>query len=101
MLARASRGEVEPLVSADEIQRNAVALVVHQSEHGLCEGISLSGSPRVEIGGGFVKLRDAKAMLVQEAEQTERFRVSALCQGSQVSGCMNVIAAGKGRGPPR
>ena len=44
---RAGSGEIEPFVGQDEILTNAVALVIHQAEHGLGEGIALNGAARM------------------------------------------------------
>ena len=97
----ACRGKVEPFVGEDEILRNAVALVVHQSEHGLRERITLNGAPGVEIGGGNIGLRFAKTVFVQEAKQAERLGVSPLSQRRQFPGRANIIAPGIGCGAAR
>src|ERR1700722_8452719 len=78
---RSCRGKVEPFVGEDEIQRNAVSLVVHQPEHRLRKRISLNGAPGVEIGGGIIVLGFAKTVFIQEAKQAECPGVSALSQG--------------------
>jgi hypothetical protein len=97
MAARAGGGEVEPFVSECEILGNAVPFVIQQSEHGLREGISLNRTPGIEIGGGIIGLRFAKAMFVKEAEQPERPGVSTLRQRRQFADRANVVAAGIGR----
>src|ERR1700677_1147573 len=98
VVLRSCGREVEPFVGEDDIQRNAVSLVVHQPEHGLRKRISLNGAPGVEIGGGIIVLRFAKTVLIQKAKQAERLGVSVLSQGCQFPGRENVIAAGIGSG---
>src|SRR5579872_3661800 len=75
---------------------HAVTLVVHQSEHRLRERVALNGAATIEVEGGVIGLRHAKTVLIHEAYQAKRPRISPLGERYEIPRGADVIAVIKG-----
>jgi hypothetical protein len=67
-ICRPAYGQIEPEVGLDIVLRHAVAVVVHQTEAGLCAGDSLFGGQAQPLHFRCVVLRHALAVFVHQAE---------------------------------